>query len=171
MKRDSDFVCFTRQVKIPRADIVTVQPRARGGARVFTKERSKLGVLVLEDYAVVMERVYGGGGAVYAPVARPVRGLSELAAQFQEKDEVLAQILLALRRFKGVFNGSAGDLSRAISESMDEASRHFFNPRRVGGALSGNWKLLQQFLMTHAPRLLHGRTIYRFCGLQAGVEL
>ena len=68
-------------------------------------------------------------------------------------------------------SGSAGDLSRAITESMDEASRHFFNPRRVGGALSGNWKLLQQFLMTHAPRLLHGRTIYRFCGLQAGVEL
>ena len=170
MKRDSDFVCFTRQVKIPRAAIVTVQPRARGGARVFTTAHGKQGVLVMEDYAVVMERLYGGG-TERAPLARPARGLSELAAQFQDKDESLTQILLALHRRKGRFTGTAGDLSREISRGLPHSAlRRLVSPGSVGISLRRNIALLGKYLVVRVPRLREGRTVYFFDGLQPGVE-
>lgn len=169
MKRDCDYVVFTRQVRLQRADILTVQPRARGGARIFTTAHSKQGVVVLEDYAVVMELIYGGGGVGRAPV--PARGLAELAAQFRDTDETLAQILLALSRLKGFFTGTAGDLSREVANVLpDTLSRRLIGSRSIGISLRRNLALFGKYLVVHAPRLRQGRTVYWFGGLRPGVE-
>ena len=52
-----DFVFLTRRVRIPRADILAVQPsRDLKGATVITKRGA---MRVCEDYSILIEYIYG----------------------------------------------------------------------------------------------------------------
>lgn len=52
-----DFVFLTRRVRIPRADIIAVQPsRDREGTTVITKRGARR---VCEDYSALMYHLYG----------------------------------------------------------------------------------------------------------------
>lgn len=103
---------------------------------------------------------------------KPAKGIAELADKLIERDETAARILYVLRSSRGVFFGTATDLSRKIVESLDgDISCRLFSARSVGKALTKFLPVFKDYLITHKPRLRAGRRYYAFDGLQPGVEL